>query len=209
MTTTTQSTIVQTMYERKSVRKYDDTHILTQEEIQNILQHAVTAPSSSNLQPWRFIVFTDQEHKKELRAMAFNQEQVETASAVIAVIGNREMYKQVTRIQQQSVDEGHLSEEQRDMMIANTTKTYEKLPIDVLTQIATFDTGLISMQIMLLAKDKGLDTVPMGGFNKTEFHKRYALGEHEFPAVLLSLGKKAGEAYGSSRIPAAELTTFL
>lgn len=66
MTTTTQSTIVQTMYERKSVRKYDDTHTLTQEEIQNILQHAVTAPSSSNLQPWRFIVFTDQEHKKRI-----------------------------------------------------------------------------------------------------------------------------------------------
>ena len=208
MTTSTKSTVLQVMQDRKSVRIYDDSHTISNEVLTKLLSDATTAPSSSNLQPWRFIVFNNKASQQELRTIAYNQEQVETASAVIAIIGNRDMHKQVERIYNQNVTEGHLSEAQRDMMIENTTKAYTAASDAARTQIATFDTGLIAMQIMLLAKDQGLDTVAMGGFDKAKFHERYELADHEFPAVLLSIGKAAGEAYGSSRIPVEELLTF-
>lgn len=205
----TASTLVKLMNDRKSVRIYDDSYVIPQEVLTQLLSDATSAPSSSNLQPWRFMVFANKASQKELRTIAFNQEQVETASAVIAIIGNRDMHKRVERIQHQNFTEGHLSEAQRDMMIENTTKSYTAAPDAVRMQIATFDTGLIAMQIMLLAKEQGLDTVAMGGFDKAKFHERYELAEHEFPAVLLAVGKAAGEAYGSSRIPAEELITFM
>ena len=41
---------------RKSVRQYDETYKITKEEMLEMIQEATTAPSSVNLQPWRFVV---------------------------------------------------------------------------------------------------------------------------------------------------------
>ena len=40
---------------RTSIRKYDSSVKISKEELTNILQDAMTAPSSLNLQPWRFL----------------------------------------------------------------------------------------------------------------------------------------------------------
>mgnify|MGYP000296720865 CR=1 FL=1 len=40
---------------RRSVRKFTDTPV-SREEIRNLLEMAILAPSASNLQPWRFVV---------------------------------------------------------------------------------------------------------------------------------------------------------
>ena len=61
------STIIK---ERHSVRKYDSSYKMSKEEIESILQEAIQAPSSSNLQSWRFLVIQDQDVKKELRQIA-------------------------------------------------------------------------------------------------------------------------------------------
>ena len=45
------------------------------------------------------------------------------------------------------------------------------------------------MQIMLLAKDMGYDTVPMGGFNKEAFAQRFELADHIVPVILIAIGK--------------------
>lgn len=66
--------------ERHSVRKYDPSWKISEEEIKEILGEAVLAPSSSNLQPWRFIVITDQELKAQLLPIANNQQQTVEAS---------------------------------------------------------------------------------------------------------------------------------
>ena len=66
------------MEERKSVGKYDPNFKISRDVIEHILQQATSAPSSSNLQPWRFLVIDDAEQKKELRIAGFNQEQIET-----------------------------------------------------------------------------------------------------------------------------------
>ena len=60
------------MKERKSVRVYDPNFKIATEEIKELLTMATSAPSSSNLQAWNFIVIQDQEVKKELRAIANN-----------------------------------------------------------------------------------------------------------------------------------------
>ena len=41
---------------RKSVRVYDETVKISHEEMLTMIQEATTAPSSVNMQPWRFVV---------------------------------------------------------------------------------------------------------------------------------------------------------
>ncbi|UPW85363.1 nitroreductase family protein [Lysinibacillus sp. Ag94] len=197
------------MHDRKSVRKYEANYKIPQSDLEELLVIATTAPSSSNLQPWRFLVIQDEEVKKELRLIANNQEQVETASAIIAVLGDTAMYNNVEEIYTKNVELGYMDEATKNMMIENSLKIYSNLPTEVLKNIATFDAGLISMQIMLLAKDMGYDTVTMGGFNKEAFAKHFALKDNLVPIVLIAIGKAAAPAYGSSRLALNDIAKFI
>ncbi|MBT2734228.1 nitroreductase family protein [Bacillus sp. ISL-7] len=201
MQTTLIKSLSEVIKERHSVRKYDSTYNISQEEIKDMLKEATQAPSSSNLQPWRFIVIQDQKAKKELRAIANNQEQVETASAVIAVLGDKEMYKSVETVYRSAYEAGLMDEANMNRLIEGTNKTYPFAPEEVLKNIASFDAGLVSMQLMLIAKDRGYDTVPMGGFDKDKFAKMFNVSDRLFPIVLISLGKAAAPAFNTTRLP--------
>jgi len=207
--TITKSYLNKVMHERKSVRKYDANYKIPQAELKELLTEATTAPSSSNLQPWRFLVIQDATVKKELRQIANNQEQIETASAIIAVLGDTEMYKNDEEIYTKNFEQGYMDEATKNSMIENSLKLYPNLPKEILKNIATFDAGLISMQIMLLAKDMGYDTVTMGGFNKEAFAKHFELADHLVPIVLIAIGKAAMPAYGSSRLALKDIVKFI
>ncbi|MGN7479699.1 nitroreductase family protein [Solibacillus silvestris] len=196
------------MEERKSVRKYEPDVTIPRETIQHILQQATSAPSSSNLQSWRFLVIDDQEQKKELRIAGFNQEQIETSSAIIAVIGDNEMYKNAKQINDLNVELGYMPRDIADMMIANSETMYSNLSDIERTNIAHLDAGLISMQVVLLAKDMGYDTVIMGGFDKAAFAKKYELPANELPMILIAIGKPAMPARNSSRLPFEQIIRF-
>ncbi|MBM7699695.1 nitroreductase family protein [Kurthia huakuii] len=205
----TQTATQQIMEDRKSVRKYKEGVTIPQEKLMELLQLATTAPSSSNMQPWRFLVIQDEEAKKELLPIAFNQEQIVKSSATIAILGDMKMYENAQAIYDANVEQGFMSREIADNMIQNSLNLYAGLTDEALKGVIQFDAGLISMQIMLLAKDMGYDTVPMGGFNKQQFAEHFKLPENEFPVVLISIGEAATPAYGSSRIPAEQLTRFI
>lgn len=205
----TQTELQQIMNDRKSVRKYKEGVTIPQEKLMELVQLATTAPSSSNMQPWRFLIIQDEEAKKELLPIAFNQEQIVQSSATIAVLGDLKMYENAQAIYDANVEQGFMTREIADNMIKNSVNLYAGLPEEALKNIIQFDAGLISMQIMLLAKEMGYDTVPMGGFNKQKFAEHFNLPENEFPVLLISIGEAAAPAYGSSRIPAEQLTRFI
>lgn len=196
------------MEERKSVRKYKPGVTIPRETIHHILQQATSAPSSSNLQPWRFLVIDDPEQKKDLRIAGFNQEQIETSSAIIAVIGDNEMYKNAKQINDLNVELGYMPRDIADMMIANSETMYSNLSEIERTNIAHLDAGLISMQVVLLAKDMGYDTVIMGGFDKAAFAEKYELPANELPMILIAIGKPAMPARNSSRLPFEQIIRF-
>jgi nitroreductase len=205
----TEHNLLTAIRERHSVRKYDPDFKISQEEIKDILTEATLAPSSSNMQPWKFMVIQDEETKKDLRAIANNQEQVETSSAVIAVLGDKEMYKNAEKIFQQSHEAGLVDQETMERMIENTTKLYSSAPAETRTNIATFDAGLVSMQLMLIAKARGYDTVTMGGFNKQKFVERFEVSERYFPIVLIALGKAAAPGRQTTRLPIEDVVSFI
>ncbi|MGE7601637.1 nitroreductase family protein [Peribacillus sp. NPDC097675] len=196
------------MHARKSVRKYEPGVTIPREQIQHILEQATSAPSSSNLQPWRFLVIDDQEQKKELRIAGFNQAQIETSSAIIAVIGDNEMYKNAKQINDLNVELGYMPRDIADMMIANSETAYSNFSEAERTNIAHLDAGLISMQIVLLAKDMGYETVIMGGFDKAAFAKKYELPANELPMILIAIGKAAMPARNSSRLPFDQIIRY-
>lgn len=204
-----QNEVSRVIRERHSVRKYDPEFRISREEIKEILSEAILAPSSSNLQPWRFIVIDDKKVQKELRQIAFNQEQVETCSAVIAILGDKEMYKNIEKVYQSNFEAGYMDEKTMQLLIDSNYRMYSNLSEDARKNIASFDTGLVSMQLMLLAKARGYDTVPMAGFDKTKFKERFNVADRYMPILLIALGKAAAPAHKTTRLPLEDVVEFI
>lgn len=194
--------------QRKAVRVYDPNFTIPREEIENLLSLASRAPSANNLQPWRVIVIQNKELQKELRAIGNNQAQIEESSAIIAILGDIEAHKNVERIFNQNVEEGHVSQEIANLSIERTLSYYPAMPLETRKQSSAYDAGAFAMQFMLLAKERGYDTVTMGGFDKEKFAKRFELPENVFPITLIALGKALAPAFGTSRLPIDSFTTF-
>ncbi|MDF9842431.1 MULTISPECIES: nitroreductase family protein [unclassified Paenibacillus] len=194
--------------ERHSVRKYDPSWNISDEEIKAILDDAILAPSSSNLQPWRFIVITDPELKEQLLPIANNQQQVVDASATIAVIGDIEAYRNAEKIWEYAEAAGYVTAEVGAAMAKRSRDGYSSLPVQKLKEIALIDGGLVSMQLMLAAKAKGYDTVPMGGFHPAKFRELFNIPERYETVMLIALGKAAAEGRSTARLPLEEVVQW-
>lgn len=71
---------------RTSVRKYTNEKP-SRTLLEQVIEAARQAPSAVNKQPWRFVVITNKEKLAEIKR-AYQREWIETAQAMIVVIGN-------------------------------------------------------------------------------------------------------------------------
>jgi nitroreductase len=194
--------------ERRSVRSYDPEVKISREELSEILQQATLAPSGANLQPWRFLVIDSQELKQKLLPIAFNQQQVVEASAVIAVLGDMECYKLAEKIYGQAVEAGYMPAETAKSFVERYTSMFASMPTDAVRQNVVTDSGLVSMQLILVARAKGYDTVPMGGYDKEKFKEAFGISDRFVPIMLIALGKAAKPGHPTTRLPIEDVTFF-
>ncbi|MED1603237.1 nitroreductase family protein [Alkalihalophilus marmarensis] len=194
--------------ERRSVRQYDPEFNMDKSEVLEILEAATLAPSSSNLQPWRFLVIEDQKEKERLLPIANNQQQIVDASVVIAVLGVRDAYKNADRIYSAIAEKGRMPEDVKDMYVNSILDGYGSFSKERLAKIAHIDGGLVSMQLMLAAKAKGYDTVPMGGYDEIKFKKEFNVPENYEAIMLISLGKGAKAGFEKTRLPLDDLINW-
>ena len=78
------SKVIDCIFKRRSIRNLKSDPI-PQKDIDLLLQCLEAAPSAGNLQPWYFYVIKNQDLKKTLCELSFNQVVVEQAPVVFAV----------------------------------------------------------------------------------------------------------------------------
>ncbi|HUC92834.1 MAG TPA: nitroreductase family protein [Paenibacillus sp.] len=194
--------------ERHSVRTYDPSYKMSRDELKELLDDAVKAPSSSNLQPWRFLVIDDQAVKEKLKPIAFNQKQVTEASAIIAILGDREAYKRAETIYGRGVELGYMPADVAEAMTERSVQAYGGMGAERQKDVALVDGGLVAMQLMLAAKAKGLDTVPMGGFDANRLMEAFNVPETYVPVMLVAVGKAAEPGRPTPRLSVDEVTQW-
>ncbi|MBJ6364332.1 nitroreductase family protein [Paenibacillus sp. GCM10012307] len=202
----------QVIRERRSVRKYDPDFEVTEQDIKDILSDAILAPSSSNLQPWRFLVIKDKELKQQLLSVVDknNEHQVVTSSAIIAVLGDKEAYRYAGEIYQELVTAGVLTQEMCDAIVKTSTHLYSNSSDTKLREIALVDGGIVSQQLILAAKARGYDTLPMGGYDPDAFRKFFNVPDRYVPVMLIAVGKaEVGAAQRfATRRPLEDVTSW-
>ncbi|MGX1264293.1 nitroreductase [Rossellomorea marisflavi] len=193
---------------RRSIKRYDPEVKISRDEMEQILTEATRAPSSVNMQPWRFMVVDTPEGKEKLANMArFNKEQVDTSAAVVAVFGDMKNFDNAETIYDKAVELGYMPKEIKDMQLEKITAYYNHLPENDLRDVALIDAGLVSMQLMLVALAHGYDTNPIGGYEKDLIAAEFGLDKDRYvPIMLISMGKAADEGYPSYRLPVNDVT---
>ena len=211
MTTLKNNNFYNVLHERKAIKKYDSSYKISKDEMSEIIALASKAPSSVNMQPWRFIVVESETAKEKLVTLSpFNKEKIESSSAVIAIFADKDYFSFAEEIFSQSVKLGYMPQEVKETQL-NTFKPYQATLSDQqIRETIILDAGLVSMQLMLVARAYGYDTNPMGGYDKENIAEALNLDKERcIPVMLLSIGKAKTQGFNSYRLPVKTTTDWI
>ena len=198
------------VFNRRSVKVFDENVKISQSEMLEMINKAVKAPSSVNLQPWRFVIVDSKEGKDKLRPLIkFNQRQNDTSSAMILIFGDMKCYEKADEIYGEDVKKGLMPEDVKNDILNMFLPSYENASREKMNDIVTIDSSLVAMQLMLVERHYGYDTNAIGGFEEDKLAEAFGLDKDRYvPVLILAIGKSNYESYESSRLDAAEICSF-
>ena len=169
--------------ERRSIKHYDASHQMTEEEIKTLMEYTLLSPTSFNMQNWRFLVVKDQEVKDKLKEASFYQSQVSDASIVVLICGDLNAWAKEPQRYWRNAPQA--VQDQIVPMIGGFYKENQQLQRDEAMRSA----GIAGQTIMLAAKAMGYDTCPMIGFKPDQVAEIVNLPEEYVLGFMVVVGK--------------------
>jgi nitroreductase len=188
---------------RRSVRTFSDEPV-TDDQVRTLLELTSRAPSAFNAQPWRFVVVRDADLKQQLKAAAFNQQQVAGAPVLIAMYADMED----TLANVDEIVNPGLSAEQFDATVSRLTNTWGVMTVEDRAQWANGQANIALGYLLLIAQSEGLATSPMLGFKPAEVKALLNIPSHATITALVALGHAAEDGYPSHRLDIDRITEF-
>ncbi|EOE6415976.1 nitroreductase family protein [Enterococcus faecalis] len=195
---------------RRSVRDFMSDVEIPKEELMAIIEEAMFAPNSTNLNSWRFLIVTEKEQKEALYEVSMQQPAVKGAAAVIILLGDFTAYTvaNADEISAKAVAQGTMTEEIRQGINENVSWYYD-VSEEQKREWLMLDQGLVAMQLMLSAKDRGYDTVAMSGFETEAVRKLFNIEDHLVNGLIIPIGKAQTPGFETVRRDVSEVVTWL
>jgi nitroreductase len=196
--------------ERRSIRNYDPNVKISNDELKQIILETNLAPSSMNMQPWRYVIITSPEGKEALRpALYGNITQLETSAAMIVIFNDLQKFDLAETIFDEAVKRGMMPAEVREKQLTNIKKMSENADKEKLNQSGLIDCGLAAMNLMLVAREHGYDTCPIGGFKHDMIFDVTDMDPNRYtPVMIVSIGKAVEKGYESVRLDFEHVASF-
>ena len=178
---------LETIYTRRSVRKYKDQEV-NKEIIEQVINAGRMAPSAINMQPWKFYVLTDkdkiQEYSKAIKSVAAKQ---------VFKMGFKNLVK--TAVSAIKMSHGISFHKEKDAVFHGAPVVIF-IAGDVHNEWAALDLGMCVQNMLLASKSIGLDTCPIGFakfIEETEIYTELNIPKSEkvFLAVILGYGSES------------------
>ena len=173
---------------RRSIKAYDPTHRLSEDEVSKLMSLAMLSPTAFNIQHWRFVLVDDAELRQQIQLVSWNQAQVTEASLLIVLVADVQAWdKQPERYWKDA------PKAIADILVPAITQYYtgnEQAQRDE----AMRSCGMAAMNIMLTAKEMGYDTCPMDGFDFNAVATLLNLPADHIPTMFITVGKAIKEA---------------
>ena len=174
---------------RRSVKHFDPDHQMSAEEINELLSLAILSPTAFNIQNWRYVIVNDQELRKKIRAVAWDQAQVTDASLFIVLCADLKAWeKEPVRYWRNASEEVH------EFMVP-AIDGYYRGKDQVQRDEAMRSCGIAAQSLMLAAKSMGYDSCPMDGFDFEKVAGLINLPEDHVIAMFVAVGKGTKDAW--------------
>lgn len=198
------------VFNRHSVKEFNVNKKISREEMIQILEEATFAPSSVNLQPWRFVVVESDEAKDKLRPLIrFNVRQNDTSSAMILIFGDMKCYEKTEEIYNKAVEKGYMTENVKKQMMDLVLPAYKNFSQSKMNDVVKIDSSLLAMQLMLVARAHGYDTNAIGGFEADQLAQAFGLDPERYvPVIIIAIGKSDYEYHESVRLDIKDIAKF-
>jgi nitroreductase len=198
--TQTPMTTLEAIETRRSVKHFDPAHLMTDEEIARLIGLAKLAPTSFNMQNYRFVLVRDPELRKRIRAVAWDQSQVTDASLLVILCADLTAHANHPQRYW-----AHAPKEVQDILVPALTPFYEGKPT-LIRDEAMRSSGFAGMTLMLAARGMGYDSCPMIGFDAGAVAKLINLPTDHVLSFMLAIGKEAGPVWPrGERLPDSEV----
>ena len=173
---------------RRAIKKFDSSYKMTSEQVDSLMKLAILSPTSYNQQNWRFVTITDEIIKNKISIAARNQAQPKDGSLVILLCGNLNAWKD------NPLQYWRNSTPEKQEHVKNALEKKYADSSENRRDEAMRSCGFAAQTIMLAARQMGLDSCPMVGFEYDEIAKIIQLPEDHLIVLMVVVGKSSEPA---------------
>ena len=189
------------IYQRRAIKQYDPEHRLTRAEETRLLEAAIQAPTSFNIQHWRFVIVRDPELRRKIRTEFGNdQAQMTDASLLILLTADVQAWRKEPQRYWQNAPQ-----EVADLLV-NWMGPFHEGREWLQRDEAQRSIGMALQTLMLAAKAMGYDSCPMIGFDIDKVAELINLPEDHVMGPMVAIGKKLKDSWPKpGQLPLSEL----
>ncbi|WP_275269926.1 nitroreductase family protein [Limnobacter sp. P1] len=171
------------IYQRRAIKAFDPEHIVSENDEKKLFEAAIQAPTSFNIQHWRFVVVRDKALRAEMRKLGNDQAQITDASLLVIMTADTKAWqKEPARYWTQA------PKEVADLLVGWMGPFHDGR--DWLQRDeAQRSIGMAMQTLMLAAKGIGLDSCPMIGFDIEAVAKLINLPADHVMGPMVAIGK--------------------
>lgn len=182
---TSPNNVIDALRWRYSTKAFDPSRRIAPDVWNAIEQSLVLSPSSFGLQPWKFVVITDQSVKDKLPAISWNQAQTKDCSHMVVLAGRKtlnaaDVNRYVDRITQVRDIPGDPLRGYKDMMLG----IVGSMPAADLDAWCAKQVYIALGFLMETCALLGVDACPMEGIVGPEYDKLLKLPEMGYTALV-------------------------
>lgn len=181
--------ILETIETRRSIKHYDPAHIMPEADAERLMQLARLAPSSFNMQNYRFVLVRDPELRRQIRAAAWDQAQVTDASLLVVMCADLKAHEQAPERYW-----SHAPQPVQDILVP-ALKSFYAGNDQLIRDEAMRSTAFAGMTLMLAARGLGYETCPMIGFDAEAVSKIIRLPADHAISYMIAVGKGLQEPW--------------
>ena len=177
---------------RRAIKSFDPNHRMNKAEIEQLMTLSLLAPTSFNIQNWRFVLVQDPELRCQIRAVSWDQPQVTDSSLLVILTADLQSWsKKPIRYWEgapQSVQE----------FILPAIEKYYSGNAQVQRDEGMRSCGIAAMALMLAAEEMGYSSCPMVGFDAKRVGKIINLPTDHVITMFVAIGKSTKDAWDRS-----------
>jgi len=167
---------------RRSIRDYDASKLITQEEVMELIKCAQEAPSWANQQPTKYYVAMSPEKVAAVKELVGEGNKRNTAGAPVMIVST---------------------------YLKSRSGFFRSSPANEIGDgWGAYDNGLSNAYFILKARERGFDTLIMGMRDSEALRKLFAIPDDECIMAVISLGYRASDPNRPDRKQTVEVVKF-